>query len=433
VIVQPRALTRIVVLVAACLAARDATAHAQDNVETGNSTRLDMELASEDMRRYASLTTAAGQLANRGADVALDRVFGIPQGTGARAVVHRLVRTYFVSLPIAALSATAAHELGHVARGHEGGLSFSGFRVAQWPWPVPVMSARLYADLSGEAPTELNELSAIAGGAEAARVQEDVLLDNIYSDRTTNYFNWLLVADAKLEMPLYAWTDEGPPMPLGDPGQFADEFGVIRAVSRFRPTEPGVYFVDTRAHATAAWQTMRRGMWLNIADYSLVAAIVQTVRYVRTGNRQTSVPAWRLGSWALVPALQFSLTSQGFERAVDMRIVGPRAVSHAALRWTDVPSGDRLWAGAFEMHAARRASGWQPLFRADVFERTAGPSDWSGGGVGARVEAGARLRVHTGSRPADVGFRIGYKARGYLIDAPERRTWLGGVSLAMTF
>jgi hypothetical protein len=430
---QPRTVSRIVLLLAACVTARAATARAQSGRETGDRTRIGVELASEDMRRYPSLATALGQLANRGADVALDRIFGVPEGPGARAVAHRIVRTYLVSLPIAALSATAAHELGHVSRGHEAGLSFSRFRIAEWPWPVPVMSARLYVDASGDAPSELNELSVIAGGAEAAGVQEDVLLDTIYSGRSTNYFNWLLLADTKLEMPLYTWTDKGPPhYPVGDPGQFADEFGYIRALARFRPTAPGLYVVPTLPDRDAAWRTIRHGMWLNLADCSLAAAIVQTVKYVRTGNRETSVPALRRGLWAFVPALHFAMTSQGFERAVELRVVSRRTVSHSVLRWTDVPSGERLWATAIELRAWR-ASGWQPQVRADVFERTAGPVDWSAGGVGARVEAGARLPLHPGRRPIDVGFRVGYKTRGYLIDAPERRTLLGGLSLAVTF
>ena len=36
-------------------------------------------------------------------------------------------------------------------------------------------------------------------------------------------------------------------------------------------------------------------------------------------------------------------------------------------------------------------------------------------------------------RPFDIGFRIGYKTRGFLADAPERQTLLGGVSFGMVF
>jgi hypothetical protein len=426
-------LARITLLTVLCTVMHTATPRAQSSGESESRTRLNVEFASEEMRRYPSIATALGQLANRAADVALDGVFGAPEGRGARAVAHRIVRTYLVGLPIAALSATAAHELGHVSRGHEGGLSFSGFRVAEWPWPVPVMSARLYVDTSGDAPSYVNELSAIAGGAEAARVQEDALLDTIYSGPTTNYFNWLLLADAKLEMPLYAWTDTGPPTPVGDPGQFADEFGFRRAVAQFRPNAPGLYFLATRTETTAAWHTLKQGMWLNLVDYSLAAAVVQTVNYVRTGGRETSVPALRRGSWAIVPALRFSITSQGFERAVDVRVIRHRTASHAALRWTDTPSGERLWAGGVELRAYRER-GWQPQVRGDVFQRTADMfNGWSRDGVGARLEAGARWRFHAGGRPFDAGFRLGYKTRGYLIDAPERRTLLGGVTFGMTF
>jgi len=417
------------VLLVTWFALHVATASAQSLTDGGGRTRIDVELAAEDMRRYPSISTALGQLGNRGADVALDKVFGVPEGTGARAVAHRILRTYLVSLPIAALSATAAHELGHVSRGHEGGLSISGFKIDQWPWPVPVMSARLYVDTSGPAPPQLNELSAVAGGAEGARVQALDLLETIYSGRSTNYFNWLLLADAKLEMPFYTWTDKSPPEVLGDPGQFAQEFGFTRAVMRYRPGAPVVNFADPER--AAAWQTLRHGMWLNLVDYALVAAVVQTVEYVRTGNRDTSVPALRRGSLGFVPALHFLMTSDGFERGVDVHVISDRTLTRVDVRWTDAPTGERLWGGGVGLHA--RGPRWQPQFRADIFERTASLSERpQEHNVGVRIEAGARLPLHA-RRPFDVGFRIGYKTRGFLVDAPERRTLLGGVSFGMSF
>jgi len=419
------------VLLLPWFAVQVATASAQSVSDAGGRTRIHVELAAEDMRRYPSISTALGQLANRGADVALDRVFGVPEGKGARAVAHRILRTYLVSLPIAALSATASHELGHVSRGHEGGLSISGFSVDHWPWPVPVMSARLYVDTSGEAPPHLNELSAIAGGAEGARVQALDLLDTIYSGGTTNYFNWLLLADAKLEMPFYTWTDKSPPYVLGDPGQFAQEFGFTRAAMRFRPGAAGVNFVPAEAEQSAAWRTLRHGMWLNLADYSLVAAVIQTVQYVRTGNRNTSVPALRRGSLGIVPALHFLMTSQGFERGADVHLISDRTLTRVDVRWTDAPTGEHLWAGGIGSRA--RGARWQPQFRADIFERTAGPFErLQEHHVGVRIEAGARMPLHY-RRPFDIGFRIGYKTRGFLADAPERQTLLGGVSFGMVF
>lgn len=423
-------LARLIVVVAACCAAHPAAASAQGAAPAGH-TRLNVEFASEGMRRYPSISTALGQLANRGADVALDRVFGPPDGTGARRVAQRVVRTYLVSLPIAALSATAAHELGHVSRGHDGGLSFSGFKIAQWPWPVPVMSARLYVDTSGEAPSGFNELSAIAGGAEGARAQELALLDAMYSEGSTNYFNWLLVADARLEMPFYTWTDQAPPAVVGDPGQFAEVFGFTRAAARFRPGEPGVYLVPTQEEQAAAWRTLRHGMWLNLADYSLVTAFVQTFQYVRTGDRDTSVPVLRRGSVGIVPALHFLMTSQGFERGVDVRIISERTLTRSELRWTDAPTGEHLWAGGIDVRA--RAGRWQPRFRADIFERTATLYErLEEHHVGVRIEAGARVPLQL-RRRFDVGVRLGYKTRGFLADAPERRTFLGGVTLRAMF
>src|SRR6185295_8847493 len=76
-------------------------------------------------------------------------------------------------------------------------------------------------------------------------------------------------------------------------------------------------------------------------------------------------------------------------------------VSHSVLRWTDIPSGARLWAVGTDIRS-RRTSGWQPQFRVDVLQRTAGTVNWSPGGVGVRVDAGARLPLRAGRHPPEL-------------------------------
>jgi hypothetical protein len=288
------------------------------------------------------------------------------------------------------------------------------------------------------------DLSTTAGGSDAALVQEQALADQIYSDTNSNYFNWMLLAYAKLEMPLYTWSSRmSDPFAvpsdglLGDPKRYAQTFGQLRADSRRTPPPPGpptIVFVDGRAEITAVSRTIQRGMWLNLADYALAAGLVRSVSYIRTGEREFSTPSLRIGRLSLVPAARFALTPVGLETGVDVRFIGVRSLTHVDVRSTETATGERLWGAGFEVRPRLRDS-WAPQFRADVFQRRGDPITlWAGPRrLGARVEAGAQGPLRIGGHVVDVGVRAGYKTRGYLVDAPERRTLLAGVSMGFRF
>ena len=410
-------------------------ASARQNASAPPVSTISIDISPETMRLYPSLATAAAQTANRVADVSLDRWLGTPSGRGKKSVAHRLVRIYLVTLPIAALGHFAAHEAGHVSRIHEADRSIVAFNVKRWPWPVPYTGGSMQVD-DFAFRSRFHDLSMIVGGGEAARVQEEILLDQVYSQDTTGYFNWIQLLYAKLELPLYTWaSDLTSSTPRhGDPLQFAQIFGSLRAEAR-RPPVPRPPFLDTYEEEIAAVsRTVERGMWLNLADYGLVAAAIRSVQYIRHGERVSRSPALRIGSLSLVPAVNFTLTPLGTETGIAVRVITARHLSRIELRATDTASRERLWAVGFELRP-RRLAGLAPKMRVDLFERRGDPQTlWRGAKkLGWRLEAGAEKPFRFGDRIVEAGVRVGYKTAGYLVDAPERKTLLAGISMAFRF
>ena len=175
-------------------------------------------------------------------------------------------------------------------------------------------------------------------------------------------------------------------------------------------------------------------MWLNIADYALVSGFIRSIGYIRTGERNTMNPALRIGGVSFVPAARFSMTPVGLETAFNVRIPGAQRLFGLEVRATETVTGERLWGAGFEMRS-RRSEKWAPLIRADLFQRRGDPITlWAGPrSTGARLEVGASGPLRIGGHLFDVGVRAGYKTPGYLFDAPERRTILGGVSIGVRF
>lgn len=417
------------------------SAAGQTNNSTSDHAPIVLEFASETIRLYPALATAGAQAANRAADRVFDGLFGRPDGKGRRAIASRIARVYLVNLPIASLGHFAAHELGHVSRIHEAGLAVDGFRVTRWPWPLPAMRGVLIVD--DLFASRYDDLSVTTGGSAGAFVQEQILTDQIYSQADSDYFDWILLLYAKLEMPLYTWasTMKGPfrePLDQGmpDPSRYAELFGLLRAEARkTSPNEsrPTIVVTPPSEEIAAVSRTIDRWMWLNMADAALATALVRSVDYIRTGERERLNPVLRIGGVSLVPGARFSLTPVGLETAVHVRFIGRRR-SHVELRSTETASGERLWGAGLQIQPAVRDK-WALRFRGDVFQRRgdrvrlwAGPRR-----TGARVEVGAHGPLRIGRDRVDVGLRVGWKTRGYLVDAPEPRTVLAGVSMAVRF
>jgi hypothetical protein len=221
-----------------------AGAHAPASAQTAPPSRapvfVTLDLSTSEMRRNVGLMTAAGQALNRGADLALDRLFARPEGKGWKRIAGRVAALYLVNLPITAFTHTMAHEVGHIARMHEAGLSVGEFRMTL-PWPAPISFATIRTEglLNG---SELFPLGIIGAGEEGANVRTDAIVDGIYRRDRANYFDWTLLVYAKLDMPLYAWTNLRSSdlrsvesffeSRTGDPKAYASDLARARCVQR---------------------------------------------------------------------------------------------------------------------------------------------------------------------------------------------------------
>jgi hypothetical protein len=279
---------------------------------------------------------------------------------------------------------------------------------------------------------------------EARRLaQEQLLLRQIYSRTETDYFNWVLLVYSRLQMPLYAWADFGGRLKDvdgmgGDPRAYALMFSYVRLHTHLTyPSEPGQpatsSIPDPGAEWDKAFNSIKRNMWLNLADYGLAAGLTRSIQYVRSGDRTADVPALQIGRWGVVPGARYTLTPIGPETAVDVRIFGAEHLSHVSVRSVATVTGKRAWGAGVEI-TPRGLPRWRPEARLDLFQRAGDPELAPGilPGLGARIEAGARGPLHLGGG-AELGFRVGYKTRGYAAGGPERRTLLAGIALGVQF
>jgi hypothetical protein len=404
---------------AVALVAMTAVSAAAQSAPADGRADINVEVSSSDMIRRTAIYTAAGQGLNRAADAGLDALFGRTGTRRTRDVFARLGRIWFVNLPIAALAQGAAHDSGHFARLAEFGVHAGRRQMEQWPWPVPIaISVELVPPPESFDAALAQGLAVLGGGEQGSTLTKQRLADQIYQRDATGYFDWMLVAYASLDYPIYAWSDlsghieaafeRGP----GDFLQYAE-------FMTFLGPNPG-------AEAQARNEDrLRRGAWLNLADYSLWQALIRVGQYVATGERRAENATVRIGALRLVPSAYATLGSLGPERGAEVRFVASSLLTRLNVRYTTTPDEAGLW-GAGAVVRSRDPRRLRPEGNVDVWQRP-------GKGAGVRVEAGSTRTLTIAGHALDVSARIGYKTEGYLTDAPMRATVLAAFSLSTRF
>jgi hypothetical protein len=296
--------------------------------------------------------------------------------------------------------------------------------ITRWPWPFPIMGSVEYPDDTYISPA--GALASVGGGEQAAHIQKDLLADQIYSRDRSGYFDWALLAYAQLEYPAYAWSDLTSSRIRAVSGDSVFEFvaGDFSSYARLLAFIEGQGSDDPdliRNHANH----LRRAAWLNLADYSLWAAVARVTGYVLTGERESSNPVLRLRSLRIVPGLYATLSSLGPEKGTSLRLITERYLAHVTIRWIDAPTGERFWGSGLSLRSRKR-SRFAPELQTDVWQRP-------DGGPGIRVEAGGRGVLMIARHPIEASFRIGYKSEGYLVDAPQKAGALGAFGVAVKF
>ncbi len=394
---------------------------------------VDVEISSSEIERNAALMATAAQVGNAAADLGLDALFGRPAERTVGQALRRLGQLWLVNMPIASLAQGRAHDFGHIARGHELGLVTESIEILQWPWPIPIAQS---VEHGGGLATDYETLAIFGGGEHGSHVQQELLLDRIYSRDRANYFDWVLFAYAQLDAPVYAWwdlrrerlTDEAIDFAISpDFDAISDQRAMLGDYGQFAIS---MTRIETNGYQDGGFvreyaDRLRQAVWMNVIDFSLWAGVARVADYVITGKRDAPIPLLKVGRIGFVPGAYSNLSSDGPEKGVRLRMVTPRYLPHVEVRWIDSVSKRRLW-GVGAGLRTRSTARFGPELRTDLWQR-------DGQGAGFRFEAGVRRQLTVGKRPLDASFRIGYKSEGYLADAPRKSGPLASFGVAMRF
>ncbi|HEY2905739.1 MAG TPA: hypothetical protein VGJ29_07540 [Vicinamibacterales bacterium] len=254
------------------------------------------------------------------------------------------------------------------------------------------------------------------------------MLESIYAGEHATYFEWAMLAYAKLDMPLYvlsdlrssrlkslsAFTEDEP---LADPRQLTAIYAATKAIAS---GQPGVRFQDWRNEGLQ----IRRNAWLNFADFGLVEAFRRVVTYAVTGEREATPSAIRIGRLGIVPAAYSTFTSRGLQRGVQVLVRNQNHLLDFEWGRTDDLSGREL--DSVRVGVRPRRQRWGPDFQSDLWQR-------AGQRPGFHFEVGATGPTKFAPHLAEVGIRLGYKTAGFLRDQPMRAGLVGSVSIGVKY
>lgn len=414
------------VLVVAFAALCGGRVFAQAPPPQDRSAEISIEVSTSDIVRRTALFTTAGQVLNRAADAGLDAVLGTSHRTRTADVLLRLGRLWFVNLPVAALAQGAAHDSGHFARYAEYSDDSWTRRMKQWPWPVPIAVSVEYLP----PPPSFDEfvvesLPVLGGGEQASTLTKQRLNDQIYRSDTAGYFDWILVAYSSLDYPIYAWTDLSDNLggAAGDFRQYANVMTVMAPTQIDRRTAR--LSESARGELASNQARLRHDAWLNLADFSLWQAVERVGRYVATGERQTANATLSIAGVRFVPGAYATLSSEGPERGVDVRVVAASLLARVNVRRVSTLSSESRWGTGFALRS-RDARRFLPEAAVDLWQR-------GGAHPGYRIELGTMHALTFAGRRWETSARAGYKSEGYLLDAPRRATALASLTLTARF
>ena len=384
---------------------------AQDAQAQNQTVRVFFVLSEDAMETKTAVIAGLATSAHRLTEVALDEITSLHRGTSPASRSLRIAQVYFVSLPIASLSHTLIHEIGHAEHAERLGGEPS-FRITQWPWPVPLTFA------TSQAGVQQPGLAIVSGGSEAAFGHERYQADAIYADERTHYFNWIAYIYAKLDTLSYIQRSlDADGFRDGDPQDFVLIFEHLRAAATGDD--------EHRALAIARQgASLRAQSWRSLLDLTLVSAVSRTLQYVWTGERFTEPFQITVGQIRVVPSWHFVLTPHGYENRAAIRMKFARQQLLTYYRHITSPIRDNLvgiggswrkYAGA-GLRVTLDVDGW----RTELHDN------------GYRVSVGAQRAMNKLSG-VELGGFLGYKSAGYLEGYPTGSTVLFGLTSAIRF
>lgn len=388
------------------------------------------------LERRIELSTTIAQVANEAANVALDRLWCPQDRRSVVAALARAGRLYFIAFPAAALVVGyGAHEGGHTARAVDSGWTDLHLDITKWPWPTPYIRASGYGVGPPGYRSANSELYNIASGEEGSRRMAEAMLDRVYATDTSHYFDWILLGYARLEFTAYALYDLTPAV-VADPSRLFNGGYDFRAYAiEFTSLTNRTRISVDDFQKTA--RRLRRDAFLNVADMSLVSALLHTWRYIRDGETTTGVSTLSVHGIRVAAGAFASLGADGPERGLNAIVVLDRLFLRGQFSHIDAYGTTDLWAGTLTSRW-RRDEGISPRFSAEVRQAQTEP-EWTSRttahrhGQTLRVGTGATGDLRLGSRPAEWDFDLSYKTRGYLPGLPTPAGLSAGVGITVAF
>jgi hypothetical protein len=174
-------------------------------------------------------------------------------------------------------------------------------------------------------------------------------------------------------------------------------------------------------------QPLKRGLWLNFADFGLWSEGWNLLKYVRSGDANMQ-PGWlRLPGVRLVPFARYHLSPEGPQTEVGTRYRVREIVGDVAVRWTQrqrPESSSRLLGVGVSLAIPTRGA-VRPRVGFDLWR----DANYQ---TGVRVEGGVQCTGWPSTRAA-FEVHAGAKTSGYVLGLPAQAGAYAGTGLRVRF
>jgi hypothetical protein len=415
-----------------------ATATAQ----TSSQPTVHIEIGNWDLRRHVELVAAGADVVHAATEAALGRAFEtVSTSRDRRGRLFRIGKLYVVDLPTVAVAHTLGHEYGHASRHREYQVYSAGFRLENWPWPVPFVNGLPKPGTSSQGAFDARGLGLVSGGYEAGRVRDRRFADDFASPGGVDQFLAARLIYSRLEEPLagIVYLRES---------QIREQNFFLGRSASVGPDDMVVYsgaLTSVRyggristLDAQSAAREIRRGAPWALLDLQLLGSFYRVANYLWTGDSVGQVPAIKVGDNRFWPRATFALTPVGIARGGDVLWVRDGRSASLHLEKTEQAAAldvtartDRgqpiawspphsRWGGGLAVSAPIR--GMRFRLEGNVWNQA---TTGRGGSVEGRIERSiAPLIARTSA-----SFSLGYKTVGFLAGAPDAARWFVSAGL----
>jgi hypothetical protein len=413
------------------------------NAQTPSQPAVHIEIGNWDLRRHIELVAAGADIVHAATEAALGRAFEtVSTSRDRRGRLFRIGKLYVVDFPTVAVAHTLGHEYGHASRHREYQIHTAGFRLENWPWPVPFVNGLPKPGGSPEGQFDARALGLAPAGYEAGRVRDRRFADDFAAPGGIDHSSAERLIYSRLEEPLAG-------LVYLRESKIREQDFFLGLNTRVGPDDMLVYSGALTAvrygriatlDAQSAAREIRRGARWALLDLQLLGSFYRVANYLWTGNSVGEVPAIKVRGSRIWPRATFALTPVGIARGAEVLWVrdGRSAMVHMEKTEQAVPLegtafNDRgrpiawgaprsLWGGGAAVSAPAGAMRFR--LEGNVWNQQTT-------GRGASIEGRVERTVSSWAARTSASFSLGYKSAGYLAGAPDAARWFVSAGLTI--